>query len=746
MELSSLNIDPFANRGDEEMPSLLQEWKRYKDETGNDYILDQADKQMAHAADDPDIKEGVYRYIIGLVLQYPKAYQRDYYIKALGRRFKPMKHWRDEFKTQCESETEEREAANAPSEDADTSTLEKYGFYTDDNKYWFATNQGFYEGTNFVLEPLFHIYSMTNNRRLIRVLNEHGSSILCDVPSDAMVSVDKFQSFLYSEGNFLIFINNQLFKKLLRYIGEKFPKCYEIKTFGWQPEGFWAFADGAYNGKWQPVNSMGITSHEGKNYFSPAFSEVYSQLRIDDDVYENDRRFIYRTSNVSITEWSDLMQQVYAYDNNGQYAIAYLAAALFRSVIYNLYKIFPHLFLHGEKGSGKSQVAWSLSNVFQYGSPPFNLSSGTDVAFFRWLARYRDVVIWYDEYTDTIDEKRFQALKSAYDGVGREKGKMSRDSRTESDKINSAAVISGQHLPQRDDNSLYTRSIVRFFVKPKVGYNWEETQVYERLKRVEEDGLSQVITTLLNEREIVERKFGRMFSEILEYYKETLMKKSIQVDDRILRNYTILATIIWIFEKETPVRLKINPELFRDMCLRDAIDQSEKVSNSDALGTFWKIISGLIQGGNITKSDYDIQETWTENAVSKSEGEKHMREIKFDVRTRVLYLDFDLIYQKYMEQHRKIFGSTGLGLQTMMDYTHNHWSYVGLKGSHYFKGGNGKRTSAHMFNYDSLVNRNVMPDIDNATEIEVSNSEPVKSDVSNSDPVKITEEQNKFPF
>jgi DNA primase len=708
MELKSTGITVDIKK--EEKKTRLDEWREYKNEHGTDYILDRADELMKYAGDDPEIKAGVYTEIVKLLFEYPKEFQREFYIKALGRRFKPMKIWKDEYKAQKELHEEELEAENAPSPDADTTTLEKLGFYTEENKYWFATQSGFVEGTNFVIEPLFHIYSMTNNRRLIRITNEYEYTMLCDVPSDAMVSVEKFQSFLFSEGNFLVFINNNQFKKLLRYIGEKFPKCFEIKTFGWQPEGFWAWADGAYNGTWTEVDEMGIMHHSGKNYFSPAFSEVYSDLRQDDDVYENDRRFVCRTSNVTLQQWADLMQRVYKQGNNGMYAIAYLASALFRSEIYNLYKIFPHLFLHGEKGSGKSQMAWSLSNVFQQGTPPFNLSAGTDVAFFRWLARYRDVVIWYDEYTDNVDEKRFQALKSAYDGVGREKGKMSRDSRTESDKINSAAVISGQHLPQRDDNSLYTRSVVRFFVKPKNGYGKQETKDYDTLKRMEENGLSQVIHTLLNQRHIVTKKFGRVFSDMFEYYKEKLVEKAVQVEDRILRNYTILASMVQLFQNETPVDLRVNHEVFRDLCLQDAIEQNEKVSSSDALGTFWKMLGSLIQEGKLTMTDYDLQEKWHEKKTFKRDGDKDTEQINFERETWVLYLDFDRAYQKYMEAHRMIFGTTGLGLQTMMDYTHNHWSYLGLKGSHHFAAGNGKRTSAHMFNYTELVEKRVMPD------------------------------------
>lgn len=717
MELESLHIDPYAGR-EENISPKLKEWRNYKAETGRDYILDEAEKIVTLAAGDPDIMYGAYRKIVGLVMEYPQAHQRLYYIKTLGKRHKPVKPWKDEYKLQSDEREDLADQAAAPSEDADTTTLEKFGFYLDDNKYFFATAQGFTEGTNFIIEPLFHIYSPTNNRRLIRIINEFGYSMLCDVPSDAMVSVDAFQKFLYSEGNYLIFINNQLFKKLLRYIGEKFPKCFEIRTFGWQPEGFWAFSNGGFNGKWQPVDEMGIIKHGEKNYFSPAFSEVYSELRADDDVYENDRRFIYKASGITIKQWSEQIQRVFSYQNNGQYGVAFLIAALYRSLIYNIYKIFPHLFLHGETGSGKSQLGWSLSAVFQRGAPPFNLNSGTDVAFFRYLARYRDVVIWYDEYTDAIQESRFQALKSAYDGAGREKGKMSRDSRTESDKINSAAVISGQYLPQRDDNSLYNRSIVRFFVKPKHGYSSEATKEFDQLRRMEEQGLSQIVTTLISERPILEARFGRQFADIFEEYKEELIRRGVTVQDRILRNYTILSTIVWIFQKETKVDIGINAELFKERCLNDAIEQSEKIGSTDSLGTFWRIIGGLIQDGKITKADYDISLKDKERKTTKMGGTANKEEIKFNPPRRILYLDFDRAYAKYMEEYRKVYGVPGLGLQTIMDYSHNHFSYIGLKSSHFFAGGSGKNTSAHMFDFDELVKRDVFPEIDVPTNYE----------------------------
>ncbi len=65
---------------------------------------------------------------------------------------------------------------------------------------------------------------------------------------------------------------------------------------------------------------------------------------------------------MTLQHWCRLMLEVYG--EKARVAIAFFLASLFRSLVYDAYKIFPHLFLFGEKQSGKSQMAWSLSNVF----------------------------------------------------------------------------------------------------------------------------------------------------------------------------------------------------------------------------------------------------------------------------------------------------------------------------------------------------------------------------------------------
>ena len=75
--------------------------------------------------------------------------------------------------------------------------------------------------------------------------------------------------------------------------------CDELKTYGQQPENFYAFSnaifhevDGIY--RIDMASDIGVVTHNGKNYYAPAFSNIHAGLRKDDDMYENLRAFVYK--------------------------------------------------------------------------------------------------------------------------------------------------------------------------------------------------------------------------------------------------------------------------------------------------------------------------------------------------------------------------------------------------------------------------------------------------------------------
>jgi len=104
----------------------------------------------------------------------------------------------------------------------------------------------------------------------------------------------------------------------------------------------------------------------------------------------------------------------------------------------------------------------------------------------------RNSFVWLDEYTNDLDDKRFQALKSLFDGVGAEKAIMSNDNRTKQVLINSGAGISGQHYPTRDENSLLLRTVLLEFTKKQEEFTQAEVDQYNILNGWQKKGLSNL--------------------------------------------------------------------------------------------------------------------------------------------------------------------------------------------------------------------------------------------------------------
>jgi len=640
------------------------------------------------------------------------------YIKTLSKAHKfSIKDFRDKYnylKKEKEGSTIiEPSIIALPNDiDGDEDTARKLGFYKWKNCYYFITKDGAFKGTNFSIKPLFHIYSKQDNKRLIEIQNEFNFKKIVDIQSRNFVSVDMFQQRVIEEGNYIIFGTKNHFLKVLSSISNDFPVCNELRTLGWQREGFFAFSNGIFNGEYHKVNEFGIVEHKENKYFLPAFSCVYSNVREDDDEYENDRFFVYKESPIKFNKWSDLMYKVYG--EKSFIAIAFTIASLFRDCIYEKYKIFPHLFLFGEKQSGKSQMGWSLSNMFMAGLPPFNLNSGTQVGFFRRLARVKNGLAWFDEYTNDVDEKRFQSLKAAYDGVGHEKGKMSKDSRTEITKVNSACIISGQYLPTRDDNALYTRSIPLSFERKT--YTEEEIKIYDELKKHEESGISSIICEILKYRDVIDKKYGMVFSEIFDNIKTDLLNKDQQFEERLLRNFcTILAPVKILMKEAKELQFGFTYQNIYDLAKKMVAEVSAQMSSSEALSTFWNCMEFMLDNKQIELGiDFDIK---TEYAVTINvQGNKQVKTF-VDANDqafpeKIIFIRFSKIHPLYLEAHRKQYGVNGVDLVSLLHYVKHHKAYIGYVDSHRF---NNSVSSAFAFRFGKemlTVNLERLPDRD----------------------------------
>ena len=663
-------------------------------------IIIKAEVIMAQAPDSVSGRSQAIDKIIELLTELPDQGTRELFIDEIAEKFKVKKKILQAKLSHAIKNTPPLEQLpfelDIP-DGVDKDDALKKGYFESRSAYYFLTKEGVFKASNFVMKPVLHIYSKTDNKRIIEVTNEYGEHKLLDLPSKNMVSTDLFQQSVFNEGNFIFFGNKSHHYRILSSVSRNFPIANELRTLGWQREGFYAFANGIFNGQWQPVDDIGVCSHENKRYFSPSFSKIYADVREDDDDYENDRYFVFKQSPVCFESWCELMITVYG--EKAHLAIAFLLASLFRNVIYDAYKIFPHLFLFGEKQSGKSQLAWSLSNLFFDQMPAFNLNSGTQVGFFRRLSRVRNAVCWFDEYSNDIDERRFQSLKSAYDGMGHEKGKMTKDARTEITKVNSACVISGQYLPTRDDNSLLTRSILLAF--EKTNYSSEQISSFNRLKEMETQGLSSMITQILQHGPTIEKAFIQSFAGVFDQVKNTLQERNLAFDERVVRNYACILSIARIIIDKNIANLGFRFDRIFEQALSAIADQTAQITNSEAVSTFWVIVQYMFESTpqSIQEGiDFKIQ-TFVKSMKVKNKREQFEVVDFSSSPKKLIFFRFTKIHPLYLEAHRKQYGRNGVDLVSMLHYIKHHKAYIGYLDSTRF---DNTVTSAFVFDYQKL--------------------------------------------
>lgn len=656
-----------------------------------DYILYLAEKEK-DAHQEADQKVSLIKTIGGLIFHLPLPSHNSYIDDVT----KILKSNKQDLKNSINALLKEpvvaKPKANIP-DGVDEDTALSSGFYEKNHCYYFISKEGAFKASNFTIKPLFHIYSKSDNKRLIEITNEHGHTRILDIPSK-MFTVDQFQQAVFGEGNFIFFGSKSHFMKVLERISNNFPFCNELKTLGWQREGFYAFSNGILDGSFVQVDKFGITEFKGSKYFSPAFSVVYSDVREDDDEYSNDREFIWQQSPVTFGEWSRLMLSVYG--EKAMLAIVYVIAAVFRDLIFDKYKLFPHLFLFGETQSGKSQFAYSLSNFFFNSMPPFSLNSGTQVGFFRRLSRVKNALVWFDEYNNNIDEKRFQSLKAAYDGMGHEKGKMTNDNRTAITKVNSATVISGQYLPTLDDNALFSRSILISFEKQK--YTAEQMKEFSRLKELETKGLSSMVNDIINYRDQVESKYTMAYSDLIDKMKDDLTREGKAFEERLVRNFvSVLTPVKIILESSSPLELNFTFDQLYQYSKEKISELSAQITSSEALANFWQMVEFLLDDHKIEEG-VDFKICSGIEITYKNKNEAWISE-EIDIKKNALLIRFTKIHPLYMEAHRKQFGKNGVDLTSLTYYIKHQPAYKGYVNNHRFVQG---PTSCYYFDYDQL--------------------------------------------
>lgn len=575
--------------------------------------------------------------------------------KPKGRSLKELDELR---KQQKRLEEKKRRFYSVDRTETQEESLSKYGFYTENNCYYFNSpnGNGFFRGSNFVMEPLYHISSVFNAKRLFRLTNVYGHVQVLEFSQKDLISVSSFKLRCESVGNFLFEGQLQGLNRIKAYLYDHTKACKEIERLGWQKQGFFAWSNGiTVNGNFTPMDDLGIVEHDGQYYYIPALSSFYM---VDETFFQFERKFVHKNGNISLFDFTKKMLDVYG--ENAIVGMAFYFATLFRDIFVSTFRFFPILNIFGPKGTGKSEMAISLLRLF--GDLPVgdNMTNTTVPAMADHVARTCNTLCHLDEYKNSLEYEKIEFLKGLWDGVGRSRLSMEKNRRNETTAVDVGIILTGQEMATVD-NALFSR--VLFLSVSKTGFSDEERFRFKDLKETEGKGLTHITNRLMSKREKFKSRHVDAYNEAIAEVTPYINRS--RTEDRTLKNWClVLAALKIVMEDESlPFTYENAVKTFAKMIKRQNID----VVNSNEVTEFWNVYQELFSNGLIEK-DYDFHI-------------KEVEELKTQLQTisqkiKVLYMNPTRIFGLYAQQKHKA-NEKRLPKASLKFYLQNSTEYLG---------------------------------------------------------------------
>ena len=555
---------------------------------------------------------------------------------------------------------------------------------------------GMTQVADFFMTPLLHIFSddFEQNKRVLRINRRYYKTPLhIEVPSKALLKMSSIEEVLinYEAVNF----NGEewQWKAIKTYMSRHFVMCSEIKVYGNQQadgmsrktdEQFFAFANGIFHNegtgwKFDPINELGVVTHNKKNYYLPAFSTIYAGSGKQSDKYELISQLVYKDvpaeKRVSFERWASLMNEVYKINDNGKWAIIFAIMCVFRSNVHCIDRLFTAPFFMGPMSSGKTQIAISIRSLFVSPNIPiFNLNTGTDAAMSTMMGTFKDVPVVLDEYNNKdISDTKFQALKGiVYDGDGKQKRKGTSGREIENDKVFAPVIICGQETPQRDDNALMSRVIVCEVPKPR-NRTPEEVRIFEELKNIEDPnkiGFSNVLLKILELRPIFMDHFRHLKQEAYNELKQDVINSGEM--DRLMKTASLFLGTVKLIEQYSNLKLPFTYAEFFKIAQDKIKFQLSLIRNTDKLAMFFTAINNMVDTKQVLEGREFLIEQPKQVTGTDYRGDK--KTFVFEPGTNIMFIRLSAIFSIF---DRSGYNSENSTLSTLEQNLRSHSSYIG---------------------------------------------------------------------
>jgi DNA primase catalytic core len=654
-----------AKKDPGDMWSTPEQAKAWIKDNRMDFIIHQSTMLISEAGNDPLLKNEAIKEIAKYISYYNPELRKIHIDNVSDPKKLKPKYLIDRIASL------DRDALGPEENDVDKklppgvsiTDFIKYGFYEYENEYYFGTKSSREKVSNFTMDPIFHINSIFESKRIFEITNCQRVKFVVNLDMQEMTSLQAFQRNVEGKGNYLFQGTAIQFNKLKAKLYEKTRTCNEITVLGWQKEGFWAWANGIFTEKgFEPIDEFGVCEFKGNHYFIPAFSSIYIQ---DKKILLDERKFIFKVRKITITEWSELF--ILVYGDNAKMGIAFWIATTFRDFLLHTFKNFPLLNMFGPKGSGKSQFARSLTCLYGIGQTPFNVHNGTKAGLAEHLQQFSNAFAWIDEYKNALDFDKIETLKSIYDAIGRSRLNMDKGKKKETTSVNSGVLLSGQEMPTADV-ALFTRVI--FLLFNKTMFTDDDKTNYDLLKLMEEEGLSHFTNILLSHREYFVKNFYDDFQDSMRDFNAHFASEP--VEDRILRSVVMIVSAFKTISRVIP-GFPFDYENLKGIAFGSIRNQNNQINQSNEMGQFWNALESMF--------DENIMlEKWHFRIDLHIEIDLIVGKRTFLKHTEILKFKYNAIYNLYAQNSRKQ-GLKPLPSDTLRYYLSNQVNYLGIQRS-----------------------------------------------------------------
>ncbi len=298
-------------------------------------------------------------------------------------------------------------------------------------------------------------------------------------------------------------------------------------------------------------------------------------------------------------------------------AAGWVVATILSNPIFEEFKCFPILFVHGKRESGKSTFMRWIMNFFGVETEGIGLAETSQNFIARALSYYSSLGVWFDEYRNEPKVTQKDGFfRSAYNRQYTGKGTATAF-QTRGFDVSGTIAISGEELPR--DNGLFTRCVIlqmSAYKRSREHYDWLNQNSHT---------FSGLTYYTIMEWFYDEHRVKEVIRNIKDL-KKALIKKGIT--DRTAENWAICAgtfdsvikqddEFIWWVEK-TCQEIKISSE------------------QEHMLNQFWEDIAYLISKNELTNKHFYVG-----------------RDPKYGLDADLLYIWFPAVYTEWALHYRK---------------------------------------------------------------------------------------------